>query len=77
MEDSKIEVAIKTVTVGKQERTPAEAAKIEAMKAMLDIIKSEEVDKFFLEVFNLAQTLQYRLQAEPKVLLTQIEKDNA
>jgi hypothetical protein len=74
MED--IKVAVKTVTIGKQERTPAEAAKVEAIKAMLDIIKPEEIDKFFLEVFNLAQTLQYRLQADPKMLLVQIEKDN-
>jgi hypothetical protein len=75
MED--VNVTVKTVTVSKQERTPAETAKIEAIKAMLDIIKPEEVDQFFLEVFNLAQTLQYRLQADPKVLLIQIEKDNA
>lgn len=75
MED--VNLTVKTVTVSKQERTPAETAKIEAIKAMLDIIKPEEVDQFFLEVFNLAQTLQYRLQADPKVLLIQIEKDNA
>lgn len=71
------EVEIKTITISKQERTPAEAAKIEAIKAMLDIIKPEEINQFFLEVFNLAQTLQYRLQADPKLLLVQIEKDNA
>jgi hypothetical protein len=72
-----IKVDLKTVTVGKQDRTPAEAAKVEAIKGMLDIILPEEIDQFFLKVMDLSVELGYRLQAEPKVLLSQIEKANA
>jgi len=57
------------------ERSKANQAKVEAMKQFLDcIVKEEEVDAYFLEVFTLAGTLGIRLQAEPRVLLAQIEK---
>jgi hypothetical protein len=72
-----IKVDLKTVTVGKQDRTPAEAEKVEAIKGMLDIILPEEIDQFFMAVMNLSVKLGYRLQAEPDVLLLQIEKSNA
>jgi hypothetical protein len=67
-------VEVKEIKVGKQERNAADTAKIEAIKQFLDIIPTEEVDMFFLENMNLAVTLGYRLQAEPRILLTQIEK---
>jgi hypothetical protein len=70
-------VPVREEKLGKEPitRTPANQAKVDAMKGMLDyIVKDEEVDAFFLETMGLAATLGYRLQAPPKVLLTIIER---
>lgn len=57
------------------ERSIANQAKIDTIKQFLDcIIPEDEVDAFFLENMELAKKLGYRLQADPKVLLVQIEK---
>ncbi len=73
-------VPIKTETLGKEpiQRSAANQAKATAMTDMLTfIVKDEEMDAFFLEFMGTAAKLGYRLQAEPKVLLAQIEKQAA
>lgn len=68
-------IEVKNVTVSQKERTPAEQAKLDAIIGLLNIIPLEEVDKFFIENMTLAKTLGYRLQADPAVLLKQIDKE--
>jgi hypothetical protein len=70
-------VPVKTEKLGKEPivRSVANQTKVDGMKDMLTyVIKDEEVDAFFLEVMGLAAKLGYRLQAEPKLLLAQIDK---
>lgn len=69
------DIEVKEIKVGKQERTPAEKAKVDAVKNFLDIIPPEEIDVFFLENMNLAARLGYKLAAEPRVLLTRLESE--
>lgn len=70
-------VEVKEEKIGAKpiERSAANQVKVDTVKQFLDcIIKEDEVDAFFLENMELAKKLGYRLQADPKVLLAQIEK---
>jgi len=70
-------VPIKTEKLGTEpiQRSVANQTKVNGIKDMLTyVIKEEEIDAFFLEFMGTAAKMGYRLQAEPKVLLAQIDK---
>lgn len=67
-----VKVTETTEVVSKRERHPAHAEKAEIVKSFMDVIADEDVDAFFLATFNLAQELGYKLQADPVILLQQV-----
>lgn len=72
-----LEVVEENITVGKRDRRPANVQKITVLKAFLDIIDEDDVDRYFLEMLTLAEILEYKLQGPPVNLLAQIEREHS
>lgn len=58
-----------TTTITHRDRQPHEQAKVEAMKAFIDIAANEDLDPLFTALFKTAEELGYKLQADPYTLL--------
>lgn len=59
---------------GKRERSRANLHKIEAVKHILDVISEDDVNYFFLTIAHAAEARGYNLQAEPELILAQLDQ---
>lgn len=69
-----VEFTETTVPVGPKTLHPANVAKLAAIRDFLLVLDDDDVDKMFLEVFGLAEKLEFKLQATPMVLLQRIDR---
>lgn len=70
--DTEVDVTVTTIT--ERERTPANAEKVAILKDLLDYVPDDEVDKYFLEMLNIAIATGVNLKSDPVSLLQAIER---
>lgn len=69
-----VEFTETTVPVAAKVLHPANMAKLDAIRDFLLVLDDDDVDKMFLEVFGLAEKLEFKLQAKPMILLQRIDR---